>query len=369
MASASSAGPSAIVSFARFPQLPTEIRLRIWAYAAPHRPRVIQVYYDIEKASWLAWKDGCGGLPPTVHVSREARSEALKSYAKVFDTYFDLEADTVFISDPMFTIRKPRKIFMDSEFAKRFKNVSFSSDVYVGLVQANDQFPDLCMHPASVLRQLTAVTNFNIVLSDDADVFYDSDDGEDSDDGDIDISGWESDGPPDHNHPRVKQAGLSSGEDQDDPGNVEYDEDGQIAVSLGDTIHDNPETEAGQSSIDSVKLDHLEGIAMEQMSKGFFRHVGNIRFESAMQNPDHWESWAEFRDVLMLDFQREKYSFPTWVRPMFGVMAVKYGLKRPGDFSTVIHSWGDLGLVEGLVEEDQLIYESSSSGDSELFSD
>lgn len=86
-------------SFSNFSALPTEIRLRIWQFAAPRRPRVIQVGYDPDKSCWKAWKDGLGGLPSIVHVSREAREAALKPYDRIFDAYVDPEEDTIFISD------------------------------------------------------------------------------------------------------------------------------------------------------------------------------------------------------------------------------------------------------------------------------
>ena len=86
-------------SFPHFSALPIEIRLRIWQLASPRRPRVIQVGYDPEKSCWKAWRDGLGGLPSIVHVSKEAREEALKPYSRMFDAYIDPEEDTIFLSD------------------------------------------------------------------------------------------------------------------------------------------------------------------------------------------------------------------------------------------------------------------------------
>jgi hypothetical protein len=86
-------------SFTNFSALPVEVRLRIWQFAAPRRPRVIQVGYDPRESCWKAWKDGLGGLPSIVRVSREARDEALKSYSRIFDAYVNPEEDIIFIGD------------------------------------------------------------------------------------------------------------------------------------------------------------------------------------------------------------------------------------------------------------------------------
>jgi hypothetical protein len=95
-------------SFSCFSNLPVEMRLRIWQFAAPRRPRVIQIAFDPNGSCWKAWEDGLGGLPSIVHVSREAREEALRHYIRIFDAYVDPEEDTIFISDPIFSIRTPR---------------------------------------------------------------------------------------------------------------------------------------------------------------------------------------------------------------------------------------------------------------------
>jgi hypothetical protein len=90
-------------NFSCLSDLPVEIRLRIWQFAAPRRPRVIQIGFDPNESCWKAWKDGAGGLPSIVHVSREARGEALKSYTRIFDAYVDPEEDTIFVSDRSFS--------------------------------------------------------------------------------------------------------------------------------------------------------------------------------------------------------------------------------------------------------------------------
>jgi hypothetical protein len=88
-------------------------------------------------------------------------------------------------------------------------------------------------------------------------------------------------------------------------------------------------------------LDRLDEQAMETMSKGYFRHLGNIHFESAVHHPDHWESWEVYRDELKVSCEQEKGAYPVWIRPKISIMAVEYGLHRPGDFKTKIHLLGD----------------------------
>jgi hypothetical protein len=88
-------------------------------------------------------------------------------------------------------------------------------------------------------------------------------------------------------------------------------------------------------------LDRLEERAMSTMTKGYFRHVGNIRFESAMANPDHWESWFLWRDEVVYHFEQEKADYPEWIQPKVSIMAVKYGLKTIGDYSREVHFQGD----------------------------
>jgi len=97
---------------------------------------------------------------------------------------------------------------------------------------------------------------------------------------------------------------------------------------------------------------------MEKMSRGYFRHVGDIHFESAMGSPDHWESWLDWKDEVEEVCREEKTRFPDWIRPKVSIMIVRYGLQPRGDFTgELIHLLGDHsgGIVQGfdeLVEDD-----------------
>jgi hypothetical protein len=321
-------------SFSHFPDLPVEIRLRIWQFAAPCRPRVIQIGYDPNKSCWKAWKDGLGGLPSIVHVSQEAREEALKPYTKVFDAYVDPDEDTIFISDPIFSIRKPRNRFLCSEYANKLRNVAFTSEIYNGLAQSLDQFPGLCEGPATVLRRLEGLTHFTLVISEDGAGFEYSGDDEDE----------------------VEDEEDEDEEDKEDGQDiVQGDEVGNI-IQLNQAAESNaaeddaklvprgekePEDSLDEDTIIRRFLDHLEEEAMESMSKGYFRHLGNIHFQSALGHPDHWETWEIYRDELKVSHEQEKEGFPDWIRPKVSVMAVEYGLRRTGDFRTNLHLLGD----------------------------
>ena len=308
-------------SFSNFAALPIEIRLRIWQFAAHRRPRVIQVGYDTEGSCWKAWKDGLGGLPSIVHVSREARGEALKSYSRIFDACIDPEEDTVFISDPLFAIRNPRNIFMSSESASRLRKVAFTSEIYNGLAQSCEQFPSLCERPATVLRRLKGLTHFTLALSDDGAGFdYDDDDEAYEVEDEDEEGGYEED---------AQDRSNRDGSENESNGERELRYDGETEDTLD------------EGAVVRQFLDRLDEEAIETMSKEYFRHVGNIHFESAAGHPDHWEAWIAFRDELEESCEQEKKQFPDWTRPKVSVMAVEYGLRRLEDFKTSLHLLGD----------------------------
>ena len=169
----SSPNSPALKSFFDFPRLPVEIRCQIWSFAAPRRPRILQVFYAPEQKVWQACKDGCGGLPSIVHVSREARAEALKGYTKTLDAYIHLEEDTIFISDPVFKIREPRATFMGLEYVNKFERIALSSDVYQRLESTFYQYPKLSESPARILRKFEGLKHFTLAVSDDGEAFRD----------------------------------------------------------------------------------------------------------------------------------------------------------------------------------------------------
>lgn len=90
-------------------------------------------------------------------------------------------------------------------------------------------------------------------------------------------------------------------------------------------------------------LCRLEAVAMANLSRGYFRSVGKIRFGDAMNNPNYEDSWDEWRTELRVGFREEKTKYPEWVRPTFSIMRIEYGLRPIGDDGgpSELHYLGD----------------------------
>jgi hypothetical protein len=103
-------------SFSLFPKLPIEIRLKIWGDAK--EIRIVETWWitqSLGPQTRIQPSDphrrtvpnkGTASPPALLHVSRESRSEALKSYTLIGthgdlsrQPYFDLQADTLFLRD------------------------------------------------------------------------------------------------------------------------------------------------------------------------------------------------------------------------------------------------------------------------------
>jgi hypothetical protein len=112
-------------------------------------------------------------------------------------------------------------------------------------------------------------------------------------------------------------------------------------------------------------LDRLDEDAVEVMSKGYFRHLGNIHFESAADHPDHWEDWEIYKQDLEVSCEQEKAEFPDWIRPKVSVMAVVYGLNCLGDFRAKLHLLGDHNDDVLETTADDYASETEHSSDSE----
>lgn len=309
----------------------------IWARSALLRPRVIQLFYETTTKTWQARKDSCGGLPPIMNVSREARNEALKGYTRAFDTWVDFEEDTIFICDPAFTIRKPLRDFLNTDHANRLRRVAFTSDVYTGLEYSNRRFPMLCSHPMAVLRKLEGLTHFTLVISEDGEQGI-----------------WED--------------GITDGSSDmyDAIEGPDEDVDGIIRNEIEGLLADDSAADMDEARRLLPDLISLEKDALENMEK-FVQHAGDIHFESAMKSADHWDDWEFFRDLLHEQFLTEKDGHPDWMRPAVSIMVIKYGLKWPGDFSEPIHFAGDRCDVELEVPLDELDHSGSESPDDLIY--
>jgi hypothetical protein len=53
-------------------------------------------------------------------------------------------------------------------------------------------------------------------------------------------------------------------------------------------------------------LDSENRRAYEKMSKEYFRHTGNIHFESAYGSVDHWDSFEIYRRAVLIDLRMKK---------------------------------------------------------------
>ncbi|TVY81164.1 hypothetical protein LSUE1_G007071 [Lachnellula suecica] len=324
------------------------------------RPRVIQAFYEPEAGEWQACKDGRGGLPLTLRVSREARAEALKGYTKIFDTYFDLQEDIIFISDPIFCLRKQRNMFLELEWAKLFRNVAVTGDIYHGLADAHRVYPTICSSLAGVLRRFDRLEHFSLALLEDG----------------LDIGHT-------FNEADELLAFVDEDDDFDDSEEenieeVQYDDDdveGAQAITDDDGAAEEIRAEDQEANDRATQqyLDTLDDETLEAMSKrGYFRHTGDIHFDSAYYSDDLWDSWALYRKSLVHEFRREKNKHNDWVRPRFGIVEVKYGLNLVGEFFQILHHNGDYedqcleyeAFVEavGYDSDEKSVEESSDSG-------
>ncbi|KAH8744576.1 hypothetical protein BGZ57DRAFT_719052, partial [Hyaloscypha finlandica] len=80
-------------TFQKFPELPLEVRQKIWRHALPG-PRVLQVIREKSSTKYRAKPASYGGHQPSIlSVSRESREEALRFLTPVFNAYWNLEID------------------------------------------------------------------------------------------------------------------------------------------------------------------------------------------------------------------------------------------------------------------------------------
>jgi 2EXR family len=381
---ASGLQPTDLASFTLFPKLPEELRCMIWARSAPLRPRVIQLFYEATSNTWHACPDSCGGLPPIIHVSQQARKEALKGYTWAFDTYIDLEDDTIFISDPVFTLREPQRAFLNTEHARAMKKFALSSGVYEGLEEVAAAYPTLCLPFPAVLRKLEELTHFTLAISDDGELTaYDYDPEHASNEG-YDFTD-EEDIEHESEAEDITAIGPNKTNDEEDvgheseaeditamgPNQTHHEEDGGNESEAEDIAAIGPDqTHSGDSVVnkayDSQLLARLEELAFKNMSKGFVRERGNIHFENARTSVDHWEEWGDYVYCMMDHYDEEKKTHPDWVRPKVSIMTLRYGLNRLGDYGGPIHLAGDYADIV-LEQEIEYSFDSDSMDDVDDF--
>ncbi|CZT47091.1 uncharacterized protein RSE6_07620 [Rhynchosporium secalis] len=323
--------------FTKFPDLPLEIRCLIWAKASPSRPRVVQIAYEADKETWRACVDSCGGLPRIIPVCREARQEALKPYTRLLETWIDLAEDTIFISDPMFNIRRPRSMFMDSKFMSSIKRVAFTEDVYFGMRLLYESFPLLVDSPGAIVRKMQGLSHFTLALMEDGGGY-----------------GWDSDEAVEFEY-FDEDSSTSELDLEEEHGDFEEQNEQELTVPDGGEIADPDVLQDGDSTqnedADEHDIDDGDGDdeirgqepwlaeqeedATERLRKGYFRNVGDIHFQSAIHSPDYWDTWYPYLQRISSDFDEQQVKDPDWSRPKIAVVEVKYGLHYIGQSDTI----------------------------------
>lgn len=237
----------------------------------------------------------------------------------MFETWVDLDQDIIFVSDPLFTIRAPRKSFMASEHIDKIKWLAFTDDVYLGLMQTHEDFPDLTESPATVIRNMRGVEYFALVLMEDGGGF----DGDDSDGEEFEFEDAES----------VASADVADEGDEEDHDEQEaytHETEEGLDSNQHHPVEDEDEDDATDPPRDDALLLSQEDEAMEGMSKGYFRHVGDVHLVNAMSSSDHWDSWRPYLEQISLDFKEMHETHPEWTRPKVAITEVKYGLNGLG---------------------------------------
>ncbi|KAN0117348.1 hypothetical protein V8E51_003325 [Hyaloscypha variabilis] len=96
--------PAALLKFTKFPELPTEMRLKIWAYAAKTQ-RLLELQYCIVDRKFFTFQK----LPAILHTSQESRGVGLSYYHLSFgtdkhppDTYFNSDNDIIYFGSEQY---------------------------------------------------------------------------------------------------------------------------------------------------------------------------------------------------------------------------------------------------------------------------
>jgi len=329
--------------FTKFADLPAEIRCLIWRKASPSRPRVIQVAYQAEKEIWRACVDSCGGLPPIIPVCREARKEALKPYTRLLETWVDFEEDTIFISDPMFNIRVPRSKFMDAAYLNSIKRIAFTEDVYFGMKLLYESSPQLVDSQGAIVRKMNGLSHFTLVLMEDGAGFD-----EDSDEAEFEYFDEASpasglDPEDDHDEEAEQEDGTDHEEQNHQENDILDDEEGLAELDQVQDENAVPDAETDDAMMNEEHwLSIQENLAMERLCKGYFRHVGDIHFVSAMHSPDYWDSWYTYLEQVNSDFDEQIFEDPSWSRPLIAIVEVKYGLHYIGQEPAIEWTYGPM---------------------------
>lgn len=162
---APSSSPSSPSTFPLFPDLPVELRLKVWELLL--QPRIIiaaclDAATEAPKRAQLARRRSLPRVPPLLHVCAEARALALRRYGLAFAwripsmvaapasrgprVWFDFAADTLLLLgelEPYGTsnINAPMVYFLDRADARRVRHVACAfEELHLGEVESEQVF-------------------------------------------------------------------------------------------------------------------------------------------------------------------------------------------------------------------------------------
>ena len=153
-------------TFTLFPNLPAELRIKIWRYSLPG-PRIIEAaYHD------LSFSFNGAHPPPVFQACRDSRNVALSVYKPLFKSamrkdrfktlphiYINPAHDTVYISTPY-----GHGEFVYPEFAQRYPDITSIQSVVVDISNSNAisaVLTDVLSSSSESLREIVLVDEFS----------------------------------------------------------------------------------------------------------------------------------------------------------------------------------------------------------------
>jgi hypothetical protein len=146
-------------TFTLFPQLPYEIRLKIWRFAIPG-PRVVPLHFELRDVTsdgkpiskFSPWRSS-DPVPVVLHICHDARAEALKSLGRAFGTHFhepqvyvNFDIDTILFGSHFDTLRvngplqieKPSDYLLDVFLDSKSHGVNDANKIQRMILDIND---------------------------------------------------------------------------------------------------------------------------------------------------------------------------------------------------------------------------------------
>ncbi|CAG8981030.1 hypothetical protein HYALB_00008183 [Hymenoscyphus albidus] len=326
--------------FHLFPNLLKELRCQIWSMV-PRCGRIIQVHFLFDENEWGAETDSATllDLVPTLVVSREARNETMRAYTKAFGTIIDLEKDTLFISDCMFTYRKTGRMLLDMEYIGQVRNLALREDV-VGMLlylEWATHCVDLFDTLVQVLSKFKKLGHFSIVLTPADNISACSD------------------------NFGVEAEYMTRGPVEDDQWYEEFDELDDIDGQSDDVIHDEDYwlylfddenyVELDEPSLEALKRYHVKIEKRifklhkrdSERASTELRHTRRLIYPPKAYQYDGRKSQGprSLRLLIRKLFQHGKRKFPQWMQPSLSLTIVQPGQNTIDDTPPLFHYLGD----------------------------